>query len=38
MTGTMAEPHHTTWLEALDDSLEAYLQVEPALTLPRKVG
>ena len=26
MTGTMAAPHHTTWLEALDDSLEAYLQ------------
>lgn len=38
MTGTMAEPHHTTWLEALDDSLEAYLQVESPLTLSRKVG
>ncbi|MDH6233945.1 trimethylamine monooxygenase [Mesorhizobium soli] len=25
MTGTMAPPHHTPWLEALDDSLEAYL-------------
>jgi trimethylamine monooxygenase len=29
MTGTMAVPHHTTWLEALDDSLEAYLADEP---------
>ncbi|ODN71654.1 NAD(P)-binding domain-containing protein [Methylobrevis pamukkalensis] len=28
MTGTMSPPHHTPWLEALDDSLEAYLQVE----------
>jgi trimethylamine monooxygenase len=26
MTGTMAPKHHTPWLEALDDSLEAYLQ------------
>ncbi len=25
MTGTMSPPHHTPWLEALDDSLEAYL-------------
>jgi trimethylamine monooxygenase len=25
MTGSMAIPHHTPWLEALDDSLEAYL-------------
>ena len=31
MTGTMATPHHTSWLEALDDSLEAYLN-EPAST------
>ncbi|OYW29564.1 MAG: potassium transporter, partial [Methyloversatilis sp. 12-65-5] len=29
MTGTMATPHHTSWLDALDDSLEAYLN-EPA--------
>lgn len=29
MTGTMAAPHHTTWMNALDDSLEAYLQSEP---------
>ena len=27
MTGTMAPKHHTPWVEALDDSLEAYLQV-----------
>lgn len=38
ITGTMAEPHHTTWLEALDDSLEAYLQVESLSALTRKVG
>lgn len=25
ITGTMATPHHTAWLDALDDSLEAYL-------------
>jgi trimethylamine monooxygenase len=26
MTGTMAPKHHTPWVEALDDSLESYLQ------------
>lgn len=26
MTGTMAPNHHTKWVEALDDSLETYLQ------------
>jgi len=26
MTGTKAPPHHTPWVDALDDSLEAYLQ------------
>ena len=26
MTGTQSPPHHTPWLEALDDSLEAYLK------------
>ena len=26
MTGTMAPPHHTPWKDALDDSLESYLQ------------
>ncbi|NES11332.1 NAD(P)/FAD-dependent oxidoreductase, partial [Pseudomonas laurentiana] len=25
MTGTQSPPHHTPWLEALDDSMEAYL-------------
>ena len=25
MTGTMAPRHHTRWLEAMDDSLNAYL-------------
>jgi trimethylamine monooxygenase len=27
ITGTMAPPHHTPWKDALDDSLEAYLQI-----------
>ena len=27
MTGTMAPPHHTRWVEALDDSLKSYLQL-----------
>jgi trimethylamine monooxygenase len=26
MTGTMAPAHHTSWKDALDDSLEAYLR------------
>lgn len=26
MTGTMAPPHHTSWVEALDDSMESYLK------------
>ena len=26
MTGTQSPPHHTQWLEALDDSLEAYIK------------
>lgn len=30
MTGTKAPPHHTPWVEALDDSLESYLQTEKA--------
>ncbi|WP_296062829.1 NAD(P)/FAD-dependent oxidoreductase [uncultured Amphritea sp.] len=28
MTGTMSPPHHTPWIDALDDSLEAYLSDE----------
>lgn len=36
ITGTLATPHHTPWLEALDDSLEAYLAERPADPL-RKV-
>jgi len=27
MTGTMSPKHHTTWIEAMDDSLESYLAV-----------
>ena len=37
ITGTLATPHHTPWLEALDDSLQAYLAEQPApgkLTAP----
>ncbi|MEL6479207.1 MAG: NAD(P)/FAD-dependent oxidoreductase [Pseudomonadota bacterium] len=30
MTGTKAPPHHTPWKDALDDSLESYLQTETA--------
>lgn len=30
MTGTTAAPHHTPWLEAMDDSLETYLNPAPA--------
>ncbi len=30
MTGTVAPPHHTPWKDALDDSLESYLQTEAA--------
>ena len=26
MTGVLAPPHHTKWVEAMDDSLESYLQ------------
>jgi trimethylamine monooxygenase len=33
MTGTMATVHHTPWLDALDDSLEAYLSDEPEKNL-----
>ena len=28
MTGTMAPKHHTKWMEAMDDSLESYLQAK----------
>lgn len=30
MTGNMGTVHHTTWLEALDDSMECYLADKPA--------
>ncbi len=30
ITGTLATPHHTPWLEALDDSLTAYLADAPS--------
>ena len=28
LTGTQAPAHHTPWKDALDDSLESYLQTE----------
>jgi trimethylamine monooxygenase len=28
MTGTMAPAHHTPWVEAMDDSMAAYLQTD----------
>ncbi len=30
LTGTVAPQHHTTWIHALDDSLEAFLANKPA--------
>jgi trimethylamine monooxygenase len=33
MTGNMAAPHHTTWLGALDDSLESYLATKDSKEL-----
>ncbi len=32
MTGTMSPTHHTPWIDALDDSLEAYLSEAPDTT------
>lgn len=32
ITGTMSPPHHTPWIDALDDSLEAYLSTEGEIT------
>ena len=26
MTGTMSPKHHTPWMEAMDDSMESYLE------------
>lgn len=33
MTGTLATPHHTPWLDALDDSMAAYLSDQPEQSL-----
>lgn len=30
ITGNMAPPHHTKWMEAMDDSLDAFLEVKGA--------
>lgn len=32
MTGTMAPSHHTPWIQALDDSLDAFLSDQPEQT------
>jgi trimethylamine monooxygenase len=34
LTGTIAPPHHTPWMEAMDDSLEAFLNGGPAAVEP----
>ncbi len=31
ITGTLAPPHHTRWMEAMDDSLQAFLDEPRAL-------
>jgi trimethylamine monooxygenase len=31
LTGTMQPKHHTVWVEAMDDSLESYLQLKPEI-------
>jgi trimethylamine monooxygenase len=34
----MAPPHHTPWLDALDDSMEAYLADAPLQETSRKAS
>ena len=38
MTGTIAPPHHTPWMEAMDDSLEAFLADGPESVAPDQDG
>lgn len=41
LTGTQATPHHTRWMEAMDDSLEAYLQRKSSVRIesrPKQAG
>ena len=38
LTGTVAPTHHTTWMHAMDDSLEAFLANEAASPLASKAG
>ncbi|KAA0874438.1 NAD(P)-binding domain-containing protein [Nitrincola tapanii] len=38
MTGTPSPAHHTPWLDALDDSMEAYLADTPLNTKTRKAS
>lgn len=30
ITGTMSPAHHTTWMKAMDDSIEAFMSVPRA--------
>ncbi|HUF56893.1 MAG TPA: NAD(P)/FAD-dependent oxidoreductase [Thermohalobaculum sp.] len=36
MTGEQAPPHHTPWVEAMDDSMADYLRVEPVTADAKK--
>nr|AUO17141.1 flavin-containing monooxygenase FMO [Expression vector pTMH406]AUO17145.1 flavin-containing monooxygenase FMO [Expression vector pTMH409]AUO17156.1 flavin-containing monooxygenase FMO [Expression vector pTMH561] len=38
MTGTMAPKHHTPWIDALDDSLEAYLSDKSEIPVAKEAG
>lgn len=36
ITGTLAPPHHTRWMDAMDDSLEAFLRDSEPLEVPER--
>ncbi len=36
ITGTMSPTHHTVWMEAMDDSLEAFMELPKAARLPSR--
>jgi trimethylamine monooxygenase len=38
MTGTEAPPHHTPWLDAMDDSMEAYLDETETINLQNQAS
>ena len=37
LTGTQAPPHHTPWMQAMDDSLEAFLNPPESVDVPEDV-